>query len=191
MPVTTVTGERSALYSPQEIFLIAGAMTVPVFFYIVILIPQASIRFLVWLLSHTVYRVRVFGRENLPREGGALLVPNHVSWVDGILLMLTSSRPIRMVAWATNLENAPCVARTCSAIPIDPTKLKLVVMVGAPPAKFERWRAGLHLRRRASRERPGPGLRRDDENRTHRGPGDSCHLEGMWGASSASKAKFF
>ena len=76
-----------------------------------LLIPQASIRFFVWLLSLTVYRVQVFGRENLPREGGALLVPNHVTWVDGILLMLTSSRPIRMIAWAPNIE-APAVDQT-------------------------------------------------------------------------------
>jgi acyl-[acyl-carrier-protein]-phospholipid O-acyltransferase/long-chain-fatty-acid--[acyl-carrier-protein] ligase len=130
MPVVKADGVAAALYSPQEIFLIAGAMTVPVFLYIVLLIPQASLRFLVWLLSLTVYRVRVFGRENLPREGGALLVPNHVSWIDGFLLMLTSSRPIRMVAWATNLERRPWIKRLADlfgAIPIDPTKPKLIV----------------------------------------------------------------
>jgi acyl-[acyl-carrier-protein]-phospholipid O-acyltransferase/long-chain-fatty-acid--[acyl-carrier-protein] ligase len=129
MPVTS-NGTTQELYSPQQIFLIAGAMTIPVFFYIVLLIPQASIRFFVWLLSLTVYRVKVFGRENLPREGGALLVPNHVTWVDGILLMLTSSRPIRMVAWAPNLERRPWIKRLAEvfgAIPIDPTKPKKVV----------------------------------------------------------------
>lgn len=129
MPVTS-NGTTQELYSPQEIFLIAGAMTVPVFFYIIFLLPQASIRFFVWLLSLTVYRVKVFGRENLPREGGALLVPNHVTWVDGILLMLTSSRPIRMVAWAPNLERRPWIKRLAEvfgAIPIDPTKPKKVV----------------------------------------------------------------
>jgi acyl-[acyl-carrier-protein]-phospholipid O-acyltransferase/long-chain-fatty-acid--[acyl-carrier-protein] ligase len=130
IPRTLPSGDVTELYSPQDIFLIAGAMTVPVFFYIVILIPQASIRFVVWLMSLTVYRVRVFGRENLPREGGALLVPNHVTWIDGILLMLTSSRPIRMVAWAANLDRRPWIKRLSDmfgAIPIDPTKPKRVV----------------------------------------------------------------
>jgi acyl-[acyl-carrier-protein]-phospholipid O-acyltransferase/long-chain-fatty-acid--[acyl-carrier-protein] ligase len=131
MPVgATASTGATELLSPQQIFLVTGLLTVPVFLYIVFLLPQASLRFLVWLLSLTVYRVRVFGRENLPREGGALLVPNHVTWVDGLLLMLTSSRPIRMVAWAANLERRQWIKRLADmfgVIPIDPTKPKLIV----------------------------------------------------------------
>jgi acyl-[acyl-carrier-protein]-phospholipid O-acyltransferase/long-chain-fatty-acid--[acyl-carrier-protein] ligase len=123
-------GKLTELFSPQQIFFIAGLGTIPVFFYIIFLIPQASIRFIVWLMSLTVYRVRVFGRENLPRESGALLVPNHITWIDGILLMLTSSRPIRMIAWAPNLEKRPWIKRLSNmfgAIPIDPLKPKMIV----------------------------------------------------------------
>jgi acyl-[acyl-carrier-protein]-phospholipid O-acyltransferase/long-chain-fatty-acid--[acyl-carrier-protein] ligase len=131
MPVAgSASGKTIELLSPQQIFLVTGILTVPVFFYIIFLLPQASLRFLVWLLSLTVYRVRVFGRENLPREGGALLVPNHVTWIDGFLLMLTSSRPIRMVAWAANIERRPWIKRLADlfgVIPIDPTKPKLIV----------------------------------------------------------------
>jgi len=97
--------ENVPLFSSQQVFLLASICTVPVFVYIVCLIPQASIRFLVWLASRTVYRVKVYGRENLPSRGGALLVPNHVSWIDGVLLLLTSSRPIRMIVYAGNFEN--------------------------------------------------------------------------------------
>ncbi|MFV1967716.1 MAG: MFS transporter [Pirellulaceae bacterium] len=93
------------LLDSQWIFFVAGLCTIPVFIYIVWLIPQASIRFLVWLASKTFYRVRVYGRENLPAEGGALLVSNHVSWIDGVMLLLTSSRPIRMILYAGNFEN--------------------------------------------------------------------------------------
>lgn len=130
---TTTTAEGAAklipLMTPQQIFLLAGALTVPVFIYIVWLIPQASIRFFVWLLSKTVYRIRVYGRENLPREGGALLVSNHVSWVDGILLLLTSSRPIRMIAWGANFENKWLrrLAEMFGMIPIMPGRPKSVV----------------------------------------------------------------
>jgi len=123
--------DTAKLCTPQQIFFLAGLSTVPVFFYILLVIPQASIRFFVWLLSHTVYRVRVYGRENLPRQGGALLVPNHISYVDGILLMLTSSRPIRMVAWAPNIERRPWIKRLAElfgAIPIDPLKPKKIVL---------------------------------------------------------------
>ncbi|MCU0962616.1 MAG: MFS transporter [Pirellulaceae bacterium] len=86
------------LFTARQIFLLAGIGTIPVFFYIVLLIPQASVRFLVWLASHTVYSIRVWGRSNLPERGGALLVANHVSLLDGILLLLTSSRPVRILA---------------------------------------------------------------------------------------------
>ncbi len=89
----------------REIFLIFGVLTLFVLAYIVALLPQATMRFSVWLLSMLVYRIRIYGRENLPAEGGALLVPNHVSWLDGILLMLTSSRPVRMVVWTGNFTN--------------------------------------------------------------------------------------
>ncbi len=108
LPVTAIVDGKeivAPLLSARHVFLIAGLFTIPVLIYIVWLIPQASIRFLVWLLSHTVYRVRVVGRENLPERGGALLIPNHVSWLDGALLLLTSSRPIRMLVYAGNVEN--------------------------------------------------------------------------------------
>ncbi|MCA9119063.1 MAG: MFS transporter [Planctomycetaceae bacterium] len=93
------------LLSAPQIFLIGGIMTLPVFVYIVCLLPQATIRFLVWLLSRTIYRVRIVGRENLPETGGALLVPNHVSWIDAVMLLLTTSRPIRIIAYAGNFDS--------------------------------------------------------------------------------------
>jgi acyl-[acyl-carrier-protein]-phospholipid O-acyltransferase/long-chain-fatty-acid--[acyl-carrier-protein] ligase len=199
MPVNTANGDRAALYSPQDIFLIAGAMTIPVFFYIVILIPQASIRFVVWLLSHTIYRVRVFGRENLPREGGALLVPNHVSWVDGILLMLTSSRPIRMVAWAANLERRPWIrwlSNLFGAIPIDPLKPKMVVQAlrSARDALNQGELVCIFpeggLSRTGQIQAFKPGLMRILDGTD--APVIPVYLEGMWGSIFSFKGeKFF
>jgi acyl-[acyl-carrier-protein]-phospholipid O-acyltransferase/long-chain-fatty-acid--[acyl-carrier-protein] ligase len=106
--------------SASEIFLVAGLGTIPVVVYIVRLLPHATIRFIVWLASHTFYRVRVFGRENLPEKGGALLVANHVSWLDGILLIITSSRPLRMIAYADYVNSGPIgwLARLFQVIPI-------------------------------------------------------------------------
>lgn len=129
MPFWTHQKVTEPLFNARQIFLLAGVLTVPVFFYIVWLIPQASLRFFVWLLSLTIYRIRVYGRENLPREGGALLVPNHVTWVDAIFLMLVSSRPIRMVALSSNLENKwlKWMSDLFGVIPINPTRPKMVV----------------------------------------------------------------
>ncbi|MEE9603523.1 MAG: MFS transporter, partial [Thermoguttaceae bacterium] len=118
---TEVAGEP--FVHASTIFLLCGVATIPVFVYIVWLIPQSSIRFLVWLATHTIYRVRTFNRENLPEEGGALLVANHVSWVDGLLLMATSSRPMRMIIDADYIRGwwIRGLARIMGAIPIKPT----------------------------------------------------------------------
>lgn len=130
LPVAGGFGRDSHFLSPQQIFLVAGLGTIPVFFYIIFLVPQASIRFVAWLASLFVYRLTIHGRHNLPRQGGALLVPNHITWVDGILLMLTTARPIRMIAWAPNIESRPWIKRLADlfgAIPIDPLKPKKIV----------------------------------------------------------------
>ncbi|OHB66293.1 MAG: hypothetical protein A2V70_12470 [Planctomycetes bacterium RBG_13_63_9] len=92
---------RSVLdLSARDIFLLLGMATVPVLLYVVWLLPGATARFVVWLLSHTIYRVRLEGRENLPADGGALVVANHASFIDGVLLILFFPREIRMVARA-------------------------------------------------------------------------------------------
>lgn len=128
-PLRTSGQVTEPLLNARQIFLLAGLLTVPVFFYIVWLIPQASLRFVTWLLSLTIYRIRVYGKENLPREGGALLVPNHVTWIDALFLMLVSSRPIRMVALSSNLENKwlKRMSDLFGVIPINPAKPKMVI----------------------------------------------------------------
>ncbi|QDU49057.1 acyl-[ACP]--phospholipid O-acyltransferase [Gimesia panareensis] len=107
--------------SASQIFMVLGLLTVPVGIYIFKLLPNATIRFMVWLVSCTIYKLRVKGLKNLPKKGGALLVANHVSWLDGIFLILTSTRPVRMIAYSTYVE-APWVAwlsRLYNTIPIN------------------------------------------------------------------------
>jgi acyl-[acyl-carrier-protein]-phospholipid O-acyltransferase/long-chain-fatty-acid--[acyl-carrier-protein] ligase len=199
MPVSADGTAKTELFSPQEIFLVAGLFTIPVFFYIVVLIPQASIRFFAWLLSLTIYRVKIFGRENLPREGGAMLVPNHVTWIDGIMLMLTSSRPIRMVAWAPNIEATPRIkwlANLFGVIPIDPTKPKRII------AAFQTAREALNagelvcvfpeggLTRTGQVQAFKPGMMKILEGTT--APVIPVYLAGLWGSIFSFKGgKFF
>ncbi|MFN9157120.1 MAG: acyl-[ACP]--phospholipid O-acyltransferase [Planctomyces sp.] len=90
--------------SASQIFLVSGLSIIPIVVYVVWVLPQATIRFFVWLLSRFVYRVRTYGIENIPEQGPALLVANHVTWIDGILILLASSRPIRMVAYADYVQ---------------------------------------------------------------------------------------
>ena len=121
--------DGGALFTARQIFLVCGVLTIPVCVYIVWRIPQASIRFFVWLASLTVYRIRVHGRDNLPAEGGAVLASNHISWLDGFLLMMISSRPVRAIAWVGSLENrwVRALADLHGVIPIDPAKPKSIV----------------------------------------------------------------
>jgi acyl-[acyl-carrier-protein]-phospholipid O-acyltransferase/long-chain-fatty-acid--[acyl-carrier-protein] ligase len=86
--------------TPRNTFLVIGLATVPVALYVLFLLPQATIRFVTWLVSHSIYRLRIYGRENLPERGGALLVANHVTWVDAAFILISSSRPVRMLAYA-------------------------------------------------------------------------------------------
>ena len=194
--VTTAADSRPKLLLAAADLPARGLFTIPVFFYIVFLIPQASIRFFVWLLSLTIYRVRVFGRENLPREGGALLVPNHVTWVDGILLMLTSSRPIRMVAWAAEHRSA---ARGSSGWPTCSARFRSTRQAeddrrGPPRRPRGRSHNGelvcIFPEGGLTRTRPGAGLQagHDENPGRHRAPRSFRSIwKGCGAASSASK----
>ncbi|MEO2033688.1 MAG: 1-acyl-sn-glycerol-3-phosphate acyltransferase [Planctomycetaceae bacterium] len=122
--------------SSNQVFLLAGIWTFPIFIYACWLIPQATIRFVVWLLSRTIYRVRTYGIENIPEQGPALLVANHVTWMDGILILLASSRPIRMIAWADYVKGPVLgrLARMYGIIPIRSSD-------GSPAVKVTQHRA--------------------------------------------------
>lgn len=115
-----MSGPRVLGLSARQVFLICGIVTLPVLIYIVCLIPQASIRFLAWLVTHTAYKVRVYQRHNLPESGAALLAPNHISWVDGLFLIAISPRPIRMIITGDLVTNrwTRGLARIMGAIPI-------------------------------------------------------------------------
>ena len=79
------------------------------------------LRFGLWLLTRTLYRVRVLGRENIPDKGGALFVCNHVSFVDALLLIASTDRRVRFIMFA-GIYDLPWVkpfARILGAIPIS------------------------------------------------------------------------
>ncbi|MHB1562133.1 MAG: MFS transporter, partial [Isosphaeraceae bacterium] len=85
---------------PRMTFLGLSLALLGGFFWALTLVPDAFFRFLLIGLAHSIYRVRVLGRENVPEHGGALLVPNHVSFADGLFLIASVDRPIRFVVYA-------------------------------------------------------------------------------------------
>lgn len=81
-------------FTIPQIFLAIGVLNAVVAFYIFLLVPEYLIRFTAWVATHIVYRFRVRGDEHMPVAGAAVLACNHVSFVDAVLLMAASPRPI-------------------------------------------------------------------------------------------------
>jgi 1-acyl-sn-glycerol-3-phosphate acyltransferase len=84
-------------FSIPQVFLIVGLLNAVVAFYIFMLVPEYLLRFIAFLATRLVYRFRVKGDEHIPTEGPAILVCNHVSFVDAVLLMAASPRPIAFI----------------------------------------------------------------------------------------------
>ncbi len=83
---------------PQQ-FLVAAALNVLVAIYIYSLLPEFLMRFCMWIMMRVMYRLRAEGTEHVPAEGAAILVCNHVSFVDGFILSAAIRRPVRFVMW--------------------------------------------------------------------------------------------
>lgn len=110
--------------SIPEIFLATAIMNALVALYIFSLVPEFLMRFLAWLLIHTFYRVRVTNGQAITSHGAGVLVCNHVSYVDAIVIMAASPRPIRFVM-DHRIFNVPVLSwifRTSKAIPIASAK---------------------------------------------------------------------
>ncbi|HEX2546464.1 MAG TPA: MFS transporter [Ramlibacter sp.] len=107
-----------------QIFLFVGIANAVVALYIFLLVPEYLIRFSAWMATHVLYRFRVRGEENIPVAGPAVLACNHVSFVDAVLLMAASPRPIYFVM-DHRIFRLPVLGglfRLAKAIPIAPQK---------------------------------------------------------------------
>ncbi|WP_374326811.1 MFS transporter [Azonexus sp.] len=110
--------------SIPALFGIAALLNALVAVYIYGLVPEFLLRFVAWLLVKAVYRLRCEGVEHIPLNGPVLLVANHVSFADAVILMGASPRPIRFVM-DHRIFRTPLlgfVFRHCGAIPIAPAK---------------------------------------------------------------------
>ena len=107
-----------------QVFLIIGLLNALVAGYIFLLVPEYLLRFCAFILTRIVYRFEVRGEENIPTTGAALLVCNHVSFVDAVLLMAASPRPIRFIM-DHRIFAVPVLGwffRLAKAIPIAPQR---------------------------------------------------------------------
>ncbi|EDY87540.1 phospholipid/glycerol acyltransferase:Major facilitator superfamily MFS_1 [gamma proteobacterium HTCC5015] len=107
-------------FSIPELFLITAALNVLVAAYIFTLVPEFMMRCLIWCIVNTMYRVRKEHLDRIPREGGALIVCNHVSMIDALVIAACTRRPVRFVMYY-KIFQVPVLSfifRTGKAIPI-------------------------------------------------------------------------
>ena len=111
-------------FTIPEMFLATAILNAVVALYIFSLVPEFLMRFLAWMLIHTIHRVKTVDVERIPEEGPAVLVCNHVSYVDALVIGAASPRPIRFVM-DHRIFKTPFLGwifRTARAIPIAPAK---------------------------------------------------------------------
>lgn len=101
-------------------FWVIGLTTIAGTLYAVWLVSDSMTRFLLWALTHTLYRVRVLGRKNLPERGGALLVANHLSMADALFVIASTGRRIRFLMHRDQFNKwwVKPIARMLKVIPI-------------------------------------------------------------------------
>ena len=123
-------GLRRAGLSIPQLFLVTAVLNAVVAIYIYTLIPEFLMRFLIWMLVHTMYRVKESGLENVPDEGPAVLVCNHVSFVDALVISGACRRPVRFVMdhRIFKIPILSFVFRTGRAIPIAPQRENAALM---------------------------------------------------------------
>ncbi|ROR48560.1 UNVERIFIED_ORG: 1-acyl-sn-glycerol-3-phosphate acyltransferase [Pseudomonas psychrophila] len=118
--VVTILLLSVAKLTIPELFLVVSLLNIAVNTYIFKIVPEFTMRFMIWLLSHSMYRVKHKNLEAIPDEGAALLVCNHVSFVDALLIGGAVRRPIRFVMYYKiyNLPVLNFIFWTAGAIPI-------------------------------------------------------------------------
>ena len=106
--------------SPDKLILASGLVTLAATVYVVSLLPFHLVRLILRAAIHTLFRIRVEGKDRVPENGPALLVSNHVSFADGILLRAAVNRNIRFLIWKPFFAQ-PAMAwvfRQIEAIPV-------------------------------------------------------------------------
>jgi acyl-[acyl-carrier-protein]-phospholipid O-acyltransferase/long-chain-fatty-acid--[acyl-carrier-protein] ligase len=90
--------------SADKLMLIFGVVTLISSVYIVSVVPEFLVRFVLWMATHTLFKIRIVGQENVPFRGPALLVANHMSHIDGFLINACIQRFIRFMVWKPYYE---------------------------------------------------------------------------------------
>jgi acyl-[acyl-carrier-protein]-phospholipid O-acyltransferase/long-chain-fatty-acid--[acyl-carrier-protein] ligase len=174
----------------NAIMAVMAAASIAVTVYILILLPDFMIRLILWLLTNTLYRIQVKGGENLPKRGAAVLVCNHISFVDPYLIAACTQRIIRFMIYRRfyNIPGIHWFTKLMGAIPIsekDPPRLMVKSLQEAQKRLREGQLVGLFAEGATTRTGNLLRFRRGFEHVT-RGlsvPIIPIHIDRVWGSA--------
>lgn len=117
-------GALQAGMTIPQVLLLTGILNAVVAIYIYGIIPEFLLRFLAWILVHLIYRLDKRGIDNIPQEGPALMICNHVGFADAIVISAASSRPVRFIMESSifKIPVLSTIFRGMKAIPVAPAK---------------------------------------------------------------------
>lgn len=123
--MSALAAQKLLGWTIPQVFLALAVLNTLVAIWIFTIVPEFLMRFLSWLLVRVLYRLRVRGiEEHVPDEGPALIVCNHVSYMDALILSACIPRPVRFVMYYRifNIPVMRWIFRTAKAIPIASAK---------------------------------------------------------------------
>lgn len=107
--------------TPSNIFVLCSLLTLGMTLFLIAILPEIMLGLVSTVITRFLYRIRVMGGGNIPTEGAAILVSNHISMVDALLILSVSPRPVRFIVWKEIFDN-PYLGyflKTMNAIPIS------------------------------------------------------------------------
>ena len=172
------------------VYFVVGLMNIAVSFYIYHLLPTFMWRFVLWIVTNLMYRLRIVGADHFPKEGPVVLVCNHPTYVDFMFVGAACKRPPRFVMFHTfmKLPLLGWLFRDAKVIPIAPRAEGAEIMDMAFDAIAEELEAGgvvcIFPEGRVTRDGTLSPFRPGIEKIVKRTPAPvvPIALKGMWGS---------
>lgn len=185
-------------WSISSLLLLLSVLNLVISIYIYTKVPEFFLRFVIYILAICMYRIRTNGEQNIPSDGAAVIVSNHVSFVDWMFILATSPRPIRFMVFAP-IYYSPALHwlfKMGKAIPINSEKTnpqafkKAFDDVATALDKGEL--VGIFPEGKLSSDGSVDIFRRGIERIIERSPVPviPVHLGGLWGSMFSRKAKW-
>jgi hypothetical protein len=185
-------------WSIPQLLLLLAALNLLISIYIYTKVPEFFLRFVIYILAICMYRVRTHGEKNIPDEGPAVVIGNHVSFVDWMFVLAASPRPIRFVVFAP-IYHSPALHwlfKMAKAIPIDSEKANPEAFKKAFDDVAEALEGGelvgIFPEGKLSDDGSIDVFRRGIERIIERSPVPviPVHLGGLWGSMFSRKTKW-